>query len=52
MGMYDSGMTLGMSIGYRKTLWMMLGELAGVAMVAVTAVIGIAAVSISLVVSH
>ena len=39
-------LTLGMSIGYRKTLWMMLGELAGVAMVAITAVIGIAAVMV------
>ncbi len=41
-------LTLGMSIGYRKTLWMMLGELAGVAMVAITAVIGIAAVMVQL----
>ncbi|WP_339386394.1 LysE family translocator [Vibrio caribbeanicus] len=39
-------LTLGMSIGYRKTLWMMLGELAGVALVAITAVIGIAAVMV------
>lgn len=36
-------MTLGMSIGVRRTLWMMLGELAGVALVAVSAVIGVAA---------
>lgn len=28
-------MTLGMSIGVRRTLWMMLGELTGVALVAV-----------------
>ena len=41
-------LTLGMSIGYRKTLWMMLGELAGVAVVAITAVIGIAAVMMQL----
>ena len=27
-------MTLGMSIGVRRTLWMMLGELVGVALVA------------------
>ncbi|ASM55958.1 hypothetical protein PNIG_b0353 [Pseudoalteromonas nigrifaciens] len=31
-------MTLGMSIGVRRTLWMMLGELLGVASVAVAAV--------------
>ncbi|WP_261921873.1 LysE family translocator [Shewanella sp. NFH-SH190041] len=36
-------MTLGMSIGVRRTLWMMLGELVGVAVVAVSAVIGVAA---------
>jgi len=37
-------MTLGMSIGVRSTLWMMWGELLGVAIVAVASVIGIAAV--------
>ncbi|WPC73197.1 LysE family translocator [Vibrio porteresiae] len=37
-------LTLGMSIGYRRTLWMMAGEVVGVAVVAVSAVIGIAAV--------
>lgn len=37
-------MTLGMSIGIRKTLWMMLGEIIGVAVVAVAAVIGVASV--------
>lgn len=26
-------MTLGMTVGYKKTLWMMLGELIGVAVV-------------------
>jgi homoserine/homoserine lactone efflux protein len=36
-------MTLGMSIGVRKTLWMMLGELLGVALVAISAVLGVAA---------
>ncbi|MCL1037595.1 LysE family translocator [Shewanella submarina] len=36
-------MTLGMSIGVRRTLWMMLGELVGVAVVAISAVIGVAA---------
>ncbi|SDH13219.1 Threonine/homoserine/homoserine lactone efflux protein [Vibrio xiamenensis] len=37
-------LSLGMSIGYRRTLWMMIGELIGVAAVAVASVIGIAAV--------
>lgn len=37
-------LTLGMSIGYKRTLWMMVGELVGVALVAVSAVVGIAAV--------
>lgn len=36
-------LTLGMSIGIRRTIWMMLGELVGVAIVAVSAVIGVAA---------
>jgi len=35
-------MTLGMSIGVRKTLWMMWGELLGVATVAIAAVLGVA----------
>ncbi|WP_299263912.1 LysE family translocator [uncultured Psychrosphaera sp.] len=37
-------MSLGMSIGVRKTMWMMWGELLGVAAVAITAVIGVSAV--------
>jgi threonine/homoserine/homoserine lactone efflux protein len=37
-------MTLGMSIGIQRTLWMMLGELLGVATVAIASVIGVAAV--------
>ena len=37
-------MTLGMSVGIKKTLWMMWGELLGVAMVAVAAVIGVSAI--------
>ena len=37
-------MTLGMSIGVRKTLYMMWGELLGVATVAVASVVGVAAV--------
>ncbi len=36
-------MTLGMTIGVKRTLWMMLGELIGVAAVAIAAVIGVAA---------
>ena len=35
-------MTLGMTIGVKRTLWMMLGEVVGVATVAIAAVIGIA----------
>jgi len=37
-------MTLGMSIGIRRTMWMMAGELVGVALVAIAAVIGVSAV--------
>lgn len=37
-------MTLGMTIGIKKTAWMMLGELLGVAIVAISAVIGISTV--------
>lgn len=40
-------LTLGMSIGYKRTLWMMLGELAGVAVVSVAAVLGIAAIMLN-----
>ncbi len=35
-------MTLGMSIGVRRTRWMMIGELIGVAIVAIAAVLGVA----------
>jgi len=35
-------MTMGMTIGVRRTLWMMLGELVGVGLVATLAVIGAA----------
>ena len=35
--------TLGMTIGLRRTLWMMLGELTGVGLIASAAVIGISA---------
>lgn len=41
-------MTLGMSIGVRKTLWMMWGELLGVASVAIASVIGISSVMLKM----
>jgi len=41
-------MTLGMSIGVRKTLWMMWGEVLGVACVAIAAVIGVSAIMLKL----
>ncbi|GLX85418.1 threonine transporter RhtB [Thalassotalea loyana] len=37
-------MTLGMSVGVRRTMYMMIGELLGVAIVAVAAVVGVASV--------
>lgn len=37
-------LTLGMSIGIRNTLWMMWGELLGVAIVAIASVIGVSAI--------
>ncbi|GAB6260847.1 LysE family translocator [Photobacterium sp. CCB-ST2H9] len=40
-------MTLGMSIGVKRTLWMMLGELVGVALVAIAAVMGVATVMLN-----
>ena len=40
-------MTLGMSIGVRKKLWMMLGELVGVALVAIAAVLGVASIMLN-----
>lgn len=40
-------MTLGMSIGVRRTLWMMLGELVGVALVATAAVMGVASIMLN-----
>lgn len=40
-------MTLGMSVGIRRTLWMMLGEVVGVALVAVAAVLGVAALMLN-----
>ena len=36
-------MSLGISIGARRTLWMMAGELTGIALVGVAAVLGVAA---------
>lgn len=40
-------LTLGMSIGIRKTLWMMWGELTGVALVSVLAVLGVASLMLN-----
>ncbi len=40
-------LTLGMSVGYRRTLWMMAGELVGVGLVAIAAVLGIATVMLN-----
>jgi homoserine/homoserine lactone efflux protein len=40
-------MTLGMTIGIRRTLWMMLGELVGVALVGFCAVVGVATIMLS-----
>lgn len=37
-------MSLGMTIGIRKTLWMMSGELVGVAIVAIFSVLGVASI--------
>ncbi|MFG1495737.1 LysE family translocator [Saccharospirillum sp. HFRX-1] len=37
-------MSLGITIGIRRTFWMMAGELVGVALVAVCAVVGVAAI--------
>jgi threonine/homoserine/homoserine lactone efflux protein len=37
-------MTLGMSVGVRRTMYMMIGELIGVAIVAIASVIGVASV--------
>jgi len=40
-------MTLGLKIGLRRTLWMMLGEVIGVALVAISAVMGAAAIMLN-----
>jgi homoserine/homoserine lactone efflux protein len=40
-------LTLGMTIGVRKTLWMMWGELVGVAVVSILAVLGVASVMLN-----
>ena len=40
-------MTLGMRVGLRRTLWMMLGEVIGVALVAIAAVVGIAGIMLN-----
>ncbi|WP_144393167.1 LysE family transporter [Pleionea sediminis] len=40
-------LTLGMSVGIKRTLWMMWGELIGVALVSVLAVVGVASVMLN-----
>lgn len=40
-------MTLGLKVGLRRTLWMMLGEVCGVAIVAVSAVLGAATIMLN-----
>ena len=40
-------MTLGMSVGVRRTLWMMLGEVFGVALVAIAALVGVASIMLN-----
>jgi len=40
-------MTLGMSVGVTRTLWMMLGEVFGVATVAILAVVGVASLMLN-----
>ena len=40
-------MTLGLKVGLRRTLWMMIGEVLGVAIVAVSAVMGAAAIMLN-----
>ncbi|WJG10320.1 LysE family translocator [Aliiglaciecola sp. LCG003] len=40
-------LTLGMSVGLRRTLWMMLGEVIGVALVAIAAVVGVASLMLN-----
>lgn len=37
-------LSLGMSIGYKRTLWMMLGEIIGIGLVATATIIGVASV--------
>ncbi|KFZ37999.1 threonine transporter RhtB [Shewanella mangrovi] len=39
-------MTLGMQVGVRRTTWMMMGEVVGVAIVAIAAALGVAAVMV------
>jgi threonine/homoserine/homoserine lactone efflux protein len=39
-------MSLGMTIGFRRTFWMMYGELLGVGLVAAASVVGVAAVTL------
>lgn len=40
-------MSLGMSIGYRRTLWMMIGEIFGLGLVVIATVMGIASIMLN-----
>lgn len=40
-------MTMGMTIGVRRTFWMMSGELIGVGLIATLSVIGVAAIMLN-----
>jgi len=40
-------LTLGMTIGVRRTLWMMIGELVGVSLVAILAILGVASLMLN-----
>jgi homoserine/homoserine lactone efflux protein len=40
-------MILGMTIGVKKTFWMMLGELLGIALVSIAAVVGVASIMLN-----
>ncbi len=40
-------MTLGLKVGLRRTMWMMLGEVCGVAIVAIAAVLGVASLMLN-----
>ncbi len=41
-------MTMGMTLGFKRSLWMMLGELTGVGLVATASVLGVAAIMLKI----